>query len=86
MSIVNNNTGRLALTAFVAGAVVGGVCALLWAPQSGERTRRMIARKAADGRDYVRNTTEDLKHKADDVADRAKDVRRSGENFLRKYA
>lgn len=42
---VKDNGGSGA-TWFLAGAAVGGVLALLFAPQSGRKTRRLMARKA----------------------------------------
>jgi gas vesicle protein len=40
---------------FLAGAGIGAVLALLFAPKSGRETRDMIARTANDGRDFVAN-------------------------------
>jgi gas vesicle protein len=37
--------------AFVLGAVAGAALALLWAPASGEETRRKLQERARDGRD-----------------------------------
>ena len=38
---------------FVAGIGIGAAVALLFAPQSGEETRKQIAEKAQEGKDYV---------------------------------
>ena len=38
---------------FLAGAGIGAVFALLFAPKSGKETRDYIARTATDGREYV---------------------------------
>jgi gas vesicle protein len=38
---------------FLAGAGVGAVLALLFAPKSGRETREFIARTATDGREYI---------------------------------
>jgi gas vesicle protein len=38
---------------FLAGAGIGAVFALLFAPKSGRETRDIIAKTATDGRDYV---------------------------------
>lgn len=38
---------------FIAGMGIGGVCALLLAPQSGRETREEIARRAQEGRNYL---------------------------------
>ena len=40
---------------FLAGAGIGSVLALLFAPKSGRETREMIAQRATDGRDYLNN-------------------------------
>ncbi len=38
---------------FLAGASIGAVLALLFAPKSGKETRELIARTAAEGREFV---------------------------------
>ena len=38
---------------FVAGAGIGAVLALLFAPKSGRETRELIARTATDSRDFI---------------------------------
>ena len=38
---------------FMAGAGIGAVLALLFAPKSGRETRELLARTASDGRDYL---------------------------------
>ncbi len=47
----NGNSSGPVLLAFVLGAVAGAAVALLYAPASGEETRRKIATKAREGRD-----------------------------------
>jgi gas vesicle protein len=50
---VNNDNGNASaiLMAFILGAVAGAATALLWAPHSGEETRRLLADKAREGKD-----------------------------------
>ncbi len=50
MSNHENSSGPV-LLAFVLGAVAGAAVALLYAPTSGEETRRKIAEKAREGRE-----------------------------------
>jgi gas vesicle protein len=45
---------------FVAGAAIGATLALLFAPSSGEVTRRRIGRAAASGKDYVAEAGRDV--------------------------
>jgi gas vesicle protein len=47
----NNNSAGTVLVAFALGAVAGAAIALLYAPTSGEETRRKLAEKAREGRD-----------------------------------
>lgn len=50
MSSHENSSGPV-LLAFVLGAVAGAAVALLYAPTSGEETRRKLAEKAREGRE-----------------------------------
>ena len=47
----NNNSAGTVLVAFALGAVAGAAIALLYAPTSGEETRRKLAEKARESRD-----------------------------------
>jgi len=47
----NNNGDKFIY--FLAGAGIGAVFALLFAPKSGRETREMIARTATDSRDFL---------------------------------
>jgi gas vesicle protein len=50
--------GSAVLVAFLLGAVTGAVVALLWAPTSGEETRRLVVEKAREGRDQAAQAVE----------------------------
>ncbi|HYN07415.1 MAG TPA: YtxH domain-containing protein [Vicinamibacterales bacterium] len=47
----NNSSAGTVLVAFTLGAIVGAAIALLYAPTSGEETRKKLAEKAREGRD-----------------------------------
>ena len=49
----NSSSGGDKFVFFLAGAGIGAVVALLFAPKSGRETREMIARTATDGREYI---------------------------------
>jgi len=59
---------------FVAGIGIGAAVALLFAPQSGEETRKQIADKAQDGKDYVTSKGREIRKQAEDLVDQGKDL------------
>lgn len=63
--------------ALIGGIAVGTLVSLLFAPQSGEDTRNMIASKSRDLKDSMKEQLKNLKskmqHNAEDLADNAKD-------------
>jgi gas vesicle protein len=59
---------------FVAGIGIGAAIALLFAPQSGEETRKQIAEKAQDGKDYVTAKSREIRKQAEDLVDQGKDL------------
>ena len=59
---------------FLAGATVGAAVALLYAPQSGDRTRRLIVRKLSDGRDALADGGADLVDKGRDLFEKGRRV------------
>jgi gas vesicle protein len=50
---MNENSGGDKFLYFLAGAGIGAVFALLFAPKSGRETRDLIARTATDSRDFL---------------------------------
>ena len=52
---------------FLAGAAIGATIALLYAPQSGRETRRIIKRKTREGREVLSDTSRDLMEKGRDL-------------------
>jgi gas vesicle protein len=49
---------------FTIGVAAGAAVALLYAPQSGERTRRQVRRKLEDATDYVKDTADTISEHA----------------------
>jgi len=58
MSDKDNSVGTV-LAVFAVGAIAGAVVALLFAPASGEQTRRKLAEKAREGRDRINDLARD---------------------------
>jgi len=71
--------------AFGVGVAAGAALALIYAPQSGARTRRQIKRAVSDAGDYIRDTADNVqefagkymklgKDAVNDVVDSAQNV------------
>jgi gas vesicle protein len=58
----------------VLGAVIGAAAALLFAPRSGEETRKLIMTKARDGADRISAQTKVIAEKTSEYIDRGKGV------------
>lgn len=61
--------------AFGVGVAAGAALALIYAPQTGERTRRQIRRNWQDASDYIRDT-------ADTVSDQAGKYMKQGKDAM----
>jgi len=59
---------------FLTGLGIGALVGILFAPQSGEQTRDMIAGKAEDGRDYLLRRGRELRDQATDYVERSKEA------------
>jgi gas vesicle protein len=59
---------------FLLGAAMGASVALLYAPQSGDRTRRLLGRKLADSRDALSEQGSDLLDKSRELFEKGRKV------------
>ena len=59
---------------FAVGVAAGAAVALIYAPQSGARTRRQIKRTFNDASDYLRDASETISEHAEKVIRRGQDV------------
>ncbi|MGO8733597.1 MAG: YtxH domain-containing protein [Terriglobia bacterium] len=59
---------------FVAGAGIGAILALLLAPKTGEQTRKLIAKKADEGKDYVTSRGREFREQAEDLVEKGKEL------------
>lgn len=70
----DNNNAATNLLFFLAGASIGAVVALLYAPQSGKKTREYLADKAEDSRDYLKEKSKEIREQAEDYVEKGKDL------------
>ena len=59
---------------FSLGVAAGAAAALIYAPQTGEKTRKQLKRNLQDATDYIQDTTGDLGKHATRVYKKTKDV------------
>jgi gas vesicle protein len=59
---------------FLVGAAAGAAVALLYAPQAGDRTRRVIKRKLVDGRDVLSENGAELMDRGRELFEKGRRV------------
>jgi gas vesicle protein len=72
MRISEDNTSKLVW--FFAGAAIGSAIALLYAPTSGDETRRRIGEAASRGRERLNESGRDLVEKGKEIFDRGRQM------------
>ncbi len=70
--MAQDNTERLLW--FFAGAAIGSTIALLYAPQSGRDTRRILKKKTREGREALVDGSRDLVDKGRDLYEKGRRV------------
>ena len=58
---------------FMAGLGIGAIVAVLYTPKTGKETRRLIAQKAGEGRDYLETQSKEMRKRAEDAVDRSRE-------------
>lgn len=71
------------LTWFLVGIGIGAVVALLYAPQKGKDTRRMISKRAEDARDYIEEHGSEIYERGRDLVEDASDLVERGRKLAR---
>ena len=64
--------GRLSW--FLVGAIVGAAVALLYAPKAGHETRKLLGKKAEEGREALADTGKDVLDKGREFYDKGKQI------------
>jgi gas vesicle protein len=68
---MSNTTSKIGF--FLAGVGLGAVVAALYTPKSGKATRRMIASKAEESKDYLETRGREFRRQAEDAVDRGRE-------------
>jgi gas vesicle protein len=74
MSEERGYSGASVALSFILGGTLGACLALLFAPESGRRTRERLRDLAADVRDKTIDISEELRDKAEDAMERGREV------------
>ncbi|MGA8184713.1 MAG: YtxH domain-containing protein [Terriglobia bacterium] len=69
---MSDNNGGSKVAFFLAGAGIGAILALLFAPKTGQDTRDYIAQRANEGRDRVTEKSREYRDRAEGYVDKAR--------------
>jgi gas vesicle protein len=56
------------------GLGVGGMLGIFFAPKSGKDTRKYLALKAEEGKEYMQDKAREIRERAEDLVERGKEV------------
>lgn len=59
---------------FLAGAILGGAVALLYAPKSGRETREFITKKTGEGKEALSETGREVYERGRQIYDKGKEI------------
>jgi gas vesicle protein len=71
---MNSEETGISLGWFLVGAAVGATVALLYAPQSGKDTRRLLAKKTEQGKDALSDSGREVLDRGRELFERAREV------------
>jgi gas vesicle protein len=74
---------------FLIGLGIGVAAGILWAPRSGEETRALLADKAGEGAEYLKNRAQDgteyVKQRSGEVRQSAADIYEKGRHQVNRH-
>jgi gas vesicle protein len=74
---------------FLLGLGLGVAAGVLWAPRSGDETRRLLADKAEEGTEYLKARTEEgkeyVRQRTDELKDSASDIYEKGKSTVGRH-
>ncbi len=82
MSEDRGYSGAAVALGFILGGALGATLALLYAPESGRRTRERLRDMAADVRDKTLDLSDEFRDKAEDLVERGKETLEEKKSIL----
>ena len=74
---------------FLLGLGIGVAAGILWAPRAGEETRQLLADKAGEGADYIKNRTQEgtdyVRQRTGEVKQSASDLYEQGRSTVARH-
>jgi gas vesicle protein len=78
------DNGSSSLGWFIAGVAIGATVALLYAPQSGEDTRKYIGRQTKDSREAMEASGKELMERGKELYDRGRKIAEDAADLFEK--
>ncbi|MHB8735648.1 MAG: YtxH domain-containing protein [Terriglobales bacterium] len=79
---MKRESSETAVIGFLIGASVGATLALLFAPATGERSRKALRRTVGEAGDYISSTAEQLAEKANELLSAADKILEKAKSSL----
>jgi gas vesicle protein len=74
---------------FLLGLGIGVAAGILWAPRAGEETRQLLADKAGEGADYIKNRAQEgsdyVRQRSTDLKQSATDLYEQGRSSVSRH-
>ena len=79
---MSESRGSGSLVLFLAGLGIGAVVGLVFAPRSGEETRRYLVEKTGEGKEYLTGKGKRVRHQAEEFVSKGRGLLGKGRERL----
>jgi len=82
--MAENRESTSGFTWFLAGAICGAVVALLYAPNAGHHTRKLLGKKSDEANDVLADGSKDLVEKGKELFDKGRQYAEEAANLFER--
>jgi len=82
--MAENRESTSGFTWFLAGAVCGAVVALLYAPNTGDHTRKLLVKKTDEAKDVLADGSKDIVEKGKELFDKGRQYAEEAANLFER--
>jgi gas vesicle protein len=82
--MAEKNESTSGFTWFLAGAICGAVVALLYAPNTGDQTRKLLGKKTDEAKDVLADGSKDIVEKGKELFDKGRQYAEEAANLFER--